>query len=242
MKKLRTHYDNLQIKENASPEVIKRAYLFLSYKWYPDNNPTNRQEAERVYKIINDAYRILSDPDKRKEHDEWINKKRMQNTEKKPEPEKDIKTTNTLSEYSTNTPNTSNSLNTNFLNKALDYLGIDPSGESRDLFEKVGKQTMEIFSTEEIYVVGFLLFLAYSIAQVVAGYVGIDFYLGAAWAVIAIIAAFMFRFTLPITIGAFFGAMDVWGWHWALAALFAAPGLAFIIPGVILSIIEDVRK
>jgi hypothetical protein len=24
----------------------------------------------------------------------------------------------------------------------------------------------------------------------------------------------MFRFTLPITIGAFFGAMDVWDWHW----------------------------
>ncbi len=93
-----------------------------------------------------------------------------------------------------------------------------------------------------MHVVGFLLFLIYGIAQIVAGYVGIDFHLGAVWAVIAIIAAFMFRFTLPITIGAFFGAMNVWGWHWALAALFAAPGLAFIIPGVILSIIEGVKK
>ncbi len=93
-----------------------------------------------------------------------------------------------------------------------------------------------------MHVVGFLLFLVYGIAQIVAGYLGIDFHLGAVWAVIAIIAAFMFRFTLPITIGAFFGAMNVWGWHWALAALFAAPGLAFIIPGVILSIIEGVRK
>ncbi len=52
----------------------------------------------------------------------------------------------------------------------------------------------------------------------------------------------VFRFTLPITIGAFFGAMDVWSWHWGLAALFAAPGLAFLIPGVILSIIEGVKK
>lgn len=93
-----------------------------------------------------------------------------------------------------------------------------------------------------MHVVGFLLFLVYGIAQIVAGYVGIDFHLGAVWAVIAIIAAFMFRFTLPITIGVFFGAMNVWGWHWVLAALFAAPGLAFIIPGVILSIIEGVRK
>lgn len=93
-----------------------------------------------------------------------------------------------------------------------------------------------------MHLLGFLLFLTYGMAQVIAGYVGIDFHLGEVWAVIAIIAAFMFRFTLPITIGAFFGAMNVWGWHWALAALFVAPGLAFIILGLILSIIEGVRK
>ncbi|MBD3790441.1 MAG: hypothetical protein IE885_08815 [Campylobacterales bacterium] len=91
-------------------------------------------------------------------------------------------------------------------------------------------------------IIGFILFIVYGIAQIVAGYVGIDFHFGAVWAGVAIFAAFMFRFTLPITIGAFFGAMDVWHWHWALAALFAAPGLAFIIPGVILSIIEGVKK
>lgn len=91
-------------------------------------------------------------------------------------------------------------------------------------------------------VIGFILFIVYGIAQIVAGYVGIDFHFGAVWAGVAIFAAFMFRFTLPITIGAFFGAMDVWHWHWALAALFAAPGLAFIIPGVIMSIIEGVKK
>jgi len=91
-------------------------------------------------------------------------------------------------------------------------------------------------------VIGFILFIVYGIAQIVAGYVGIDFHFGAVWAGVAIFAAFMFRFTLPITVGAFFGAMDVWHWHWALAALFAAPGLAFIIPGVIMSIIEGVKK
>lgn len=91
-------------------------------------------------------------------------------------------------------------------------------------------------------IIGFILFIVYGIAQIVAGYVGIDFHFGAVWAGVAIFAAFMFRFTLPITIGALFGAMDVWHWHWALAALFAAPGLAFIIPGVILSIIEGVKK
>ncbi|VVH64956.1 hypothetical protein BSPLISOX_1047 [uncultured Gammaproteobacteria bacterium] len=79
---------------------------------------------------------------------------------------------------------------------------------------------------------GFILFMGCGILQIVAGYVGIDFHFGTVWAGVAIVAALMFRFTLPITIGAFFGAMDVWDWHWGFAALFAAPGLAFLIPGL----------
>ena len=88
----------------------------------------------------------------------------------------------------------------------------------------------------------FILFIVYGIAQMVAGYIGIDFHFGSIWAVVAIIATMMFRFTLPITIGAFFGAMEVWGWHWGLAALFAAPGLAFLIPGIMLSIMSSVKR
>ena len=91
-------------------------------------------------------------------------------------------------------------------------------------------------------IIGFILFIVYGIAQLVLGYAGIDFHLGAVWAGIALFGALIFRFTLPITIGAFFGAIDVLHWHWALAALFAAPGLAFIIPGVIISIVEGVKK
>lgn len=89
---------------------------------------------------------------------------------------------------------------------------------------------------------GFVLFMGYGILQIVAGYIGINFHFGAVWAIVAVLAALMFRFTLPITIGAFFGAMDVWGWHWGFALLFAAPGLAFLIPGLFLKIMEDVRR
>lgn len=88
----------------------------------------------------------------------------------------------------------------------------------------------------------FILFFGYAIFQIIAAYVGIDFHLGAVWAFVAVGAAFVFRFTLPITIGAFFGAMDVWGWHWALAALFAAPGLLFLIPGILLSIFSGMKR
>lgn len=72
MKRLRTHYDNLQVSENASQEVIRGAYKFLSQKWHPDKNPDQRARAERITRILNDAYAVLSDPQRRREHDRWI--------------------------------------------------------------------------------------------------------------------------------------------------------------------------
>ena len=77
-----THYDNLQVKETASGEVIKGAYRYLSQKWHPDKNPDNRQEAENFIKIINEAYSVLSDPIRRKEYDLQINRERRKENEK----------------------------------------------------------------------------------------------------------------------------------------------------------------
>lgn len=87
-----------------------------------------------------------------------------------------------------------------------------------------------------IGIVGLGLFLAFAAAQIGAGYAGIEHGAGNVWAVAALFAAVLFRFTLPITIGAFFGAMNVWGWHWACALIFAAPGLVFVLPGVLAAI------
>lgn len=72
MPKLRTHYDNLQVSRAASNEVIRAAYQKLSQLHHPDKNPTDRERAERRIKIINDAYDVLSDPEKRRQHDMWI--------------------------------------------------------------------------------------------------------------------------------------------------------------------------
>ena len=68
----RTHYDNLQVTENASPEVIKGAYKYLSQKWHPDKHPEDRLRAEQITKILNQAYETLSHPTKRRAHDAWI--------------------------------------------------------------------------------------------------------------------------------------------------------------------------
>lgn len=89
---------------------------------------------------------------------------------------------------------------------------------------------------------GFLAVVVLGLAQLVAGYAGIAEHLGTVWAICALVASLLFRFTLPITIGAFFGAMDVWGLHWSLAALFAVPGLIFLIPGIITSILALNRR
>lgn len=71
MAQIHTHYDNLKVTRNAPPEVIRAAYKTLSQKFHPDRNPGNL-DATRTIQIINLAYEVLSDPIKRKEHDEWI--------------------------------------------------------------------------------------------------------------------------------------------------------------------------
>ena len=76
MEKIKTHYDNLQVTENASPEVIRGAYRYLSQKWHPDRNPRTVEQATRITQIINEAFAVLSDPHRRREHDAWIRDQR----------------------------------------------------------------------------------------------------------------------------------------------------------------------
>lgn len=71
MNKVRTHYDNLKVTRNAPVEVIRAAYKTLSMKNHPDRNG-NSPESQRVMKIINESYSVLSDPEERRKHDLWI--------------------------------------------------------------------------------------------------------------------------------------------------------------------------
>lgn len=87
-----------------------------------------------------------------------------------------------------------------------------------------------------------LLALAFGIVQIGAGYVGIENSFGSVWAWVALFLAFAFRFSLPLTVGAFLCAMNVWQWHWVLAAIFAAPGLFFLVPGTIAGILASFQR
>lgn len=70
MQKPRTHYDNLKVARNAPQEVIRAAYKTLTQKYHPDRNPD--PSATRIMSLLNEAYEVLSDPSKRREHDAWI--------------------------------------------------------------------------------------------------------------------------------------------------------------------------
>lgn len=71
MAKIHTHYDNLKVARMAPQEVIRAAYKALSQKYHPDKNPGD-EKAARIMAVVNSAYTILSDPTRRREHDEWI--------------------------------------------------------------------------------------------------------------------------------------------------------------------------
>ncbi|ULJ68445.1 J domain-containing protein [Wielerella bovis] len=67
---MRTHYDNLHISRDSDAETIRSAYRRLSKQYHPDYNPS--PDAHRIMQIINRAYDVLSDPQRRAEHDRWI--------------------------------------------------------------------------------------------------------------------------------------------------------------------------
>ena len=62
------YYRILGVEKGAAPEDIKKAYRKLSMKYHPDHNPDNK-EAESKFKEINEAYSVLSNPDKKREYD-----------------------------------------------------------------------------------------------------------------------------------------------------------------------------
>ncbi len=63
-------YELLGVSRDAKSDDIKKAYRTMAKKYHPDANPNNK-EAEEKFKEINEAYEILSDPQKKSAYDQF---------------------------------------------------------------------------------------------------------------------------------------------------------------------------
>ena len=69
MSSKRDYYEILGVGKNATDEEIKKAFRKLALEFHPDRNKS--KGAEDKFKEINEAYQVLSDPEKRNSYDQF---------------------------------------------------------------------------------------------------------------------------------------------------------------------------
>ncbi len=71
MAEKKDYYEVLGVDKNATDDELKKAYRKLAKKYHPDANPDNKEAAEAKFKEVNEAYEVLSNPQKRKMYDQF---------------------------------------------------------------------------------------------------------------------------------------------------------------------------
>ena len=71
MAEKKDYYEVLGVEKTATDDELKKAYRRLAKKYHPDANPDNKEEAEAKFKEVNEAYEVLSNPQKRKMYDQF---------------------------------------------------------------------------------------------------------------------------------------------------------------------------
>ena len=71
MAQKRDYYEVLGVSKTATDEELKKAYRKLAKQYHPDANPDNKEEAEKKFKEVNEAYEVLSDSQKRRMYDQF---------------------------------------------------------------------------------------------------------------------------------------------------------------------------
>ncbi len=71
MAEKKDYYELLGVSKSATDDDLKKAYRKMAKKYHPDANPDNKEEAEAKFKEVNEAYEVLSNPQKRKMYDQF---------------------------------------------------------------------------------------------------------------------------------------------------------------------------
>lgn len=78
---MKNYYDILQVNQNASTEIIEKAYRVLAKKYHPDaqTDEIEKLRCEQILKDLNEAYYVLSDVFLREQYDKELQNIKMQN-------------------------------------------------------------------------------------------------------------------------------------------------------------------
>ena len=105
-----TLYEILQVSENASDEIIEKAYKTLAKKYHPDLQiAAEKYNAEQMMKKINEAYDTLGNKEKRMAYDNELRLKRERQKEKE------------INNYTNNATYNTNKINQENVNDGLNY-------------------------------------------------------------------------------------------------------------------------
>lgn len=169
---MKNYYQILEVSENASQEVIEKAYRVLAKKYHPDIWPKDKiYFAESKFKEITEAYNILSNNDLRSEYDikmgfntssyERYNNLYDENQKLKQELDS-IKIKNESQKYSRNTNNTSNNNKPqSYFKKYISNIGNLIYNEAKKPPEERKKDFIAIFIT--IIIVSILIFVFWKV-------------------------------------------------------------------------------
>lgn len=65
------YYEILEVPRAATQDDIRKGYRKQALKWHPDKNPDNKEQAEERFKLVSEAYEVLSNKDKREIYDRY---------------------------------------------------------------------------------------------------------------------------------------------------------------------------